>query len=273
MNPLLVGGAAAAGAVVGLGSGWVAVYLERIERLREEEDEERLEYERDVAAAAATTGAGGGDPPAAEAWVGERYGWTWLERAMSPVLTAAGFAIFVAHGTASVGLLIQLVWLAVFVHIVAFDLKHRLILNRVTYPAIVIALAVSPVSSGLNLERAAIGCAGVALFFWLDARNPSSHLFPASTFDLRTTVGAGLMMVAALSISTCSFGFYGSLLLSALHGFSPLKIGLIIASESVAWSILSILVANAPPRREPVIVDYIESYIFNSDKCIALFPA
>jgi len=25
--------------------------------------------------------------------------------------------------------------------------------------------------------------------------------------------------------------------------------------------------------REPVIVDYIESYIFNSDKCIALFPA
>jgi len=26
-------------------------------------------------------------------------------------------------------------------------------------------------------------------------------------------------------------------------------------------------------NREPVIVDYIESYIFNSDKCFALFPA
>ena len=25
--------------------------------------------------------------------------------------------------------------------------------------------------------------------------------------------------------------------------------------------------------REPVIVDYVESYIFNSDKCFALFPA
>jgi hypothetical protein len=24
--------------------------------------------------------------------------------------------------------------------------------------------------------------------------------------------------------------------------------------------------------REPQVVDYIESYIFNSDKCIALFP-
>jgi len=167
VNPLLVGGAAAAGAVVGLGSGWLAVHLERIERLREEEDEERLEYERDVAAAAAPAQTGGGEAPAAEPWVGERYGWTWLERVLSPVLTAAGFAVFVAHGTASVGLLIQLAWLAVFVHIVAFDLKHRLILNRVTYPAIVVALAVSPVSAGLNLERAAIGCVGVALFFFL----------------------------------------------------------------------------------------------------------
>ena len=167
VNALLVVGAAAAGAVVGLGSGRLAVQLERIERLREEEDEERLEYERDVAAAAATKREAGDDPPAAEPWIGERYGWTWLERVLSPVLTAAGFTIFVAHGSAGVGLLIQLVWLAVFVHIVAFDLKHRLILNRLTYPAILIALAVSPVSAGLNLERAAIGCAGVALFFFL----------------------------------------------------------------------------------------------------------
>ena len=120
----------------------------------------------------------------------------------------------------------------------------------------VMAIAAAGVETRLLQSSALLlaGVAGVALFFWLDARNPSSRLFPASTFDLRTTVGAGLMMVAALSISTCSFGFYGSLLLSALHGFSPLKIGLIIASESVAWSILSILVANAPPRREPVIV-------------------
>jgi MFS family permease len=98
------------------------------------------------------------------------------------------------------------------------------------------------------------GVAAIALFFWMDARNPSSRLFPASTLDPRTTVGAGLMMVAALAVSTCSFAYYGSLLLAALHGFSPLKIGLIIASESVAWSILSILVANASARSEQAIV-------------------
>ena len=167
MTPLLVAGAAAAGAVVGLGSGWLAVHLERLERLREEEDDERLEYERDAAIAVAKARAEGAEPVTPEAWIGERYGWTWLERVLSPALTAAAFALFVAHRDPSVGLLIQLVWLAVFVHIVGFDLKHRLILNRVTYPAIVVALGVSEVSSGLNLERAAIGCAGVALFFFL----------------------------------------------------------------------------------------------------------
>ncbi|MGE0210340.1 MAG: MFS transporter [Parvibaculaceae bacterium] len=98
------------------------------------------------------------------------------------------------------------------------------------------------------------GFAGVVLFFVLDSRRPGSRLFPASTFDPRTTLGAGMIMVAALSISTCSFGFYGPLLLSAMHGFTPLTTGLIIASESISWSILSILVAGAPRRLEPLIM-------------------
>ena len=67
-------------------------------------------------------------------------------------------------------------------------------------------------------------------------------------------MGSGLLMVAALSIATCSFGFYGPLLLAALHDFSPVTTGLIIASESVSWSILSILVASAPKRHEALIV-------------------
>lgn len=98
------------------------------------------------------------------------------------------------------------------------------------------------------------GFGGVVLFFLLDARRPGSRLFPASTFDPRTTLGAGMIMVAALSVSTCSFGFYGPLLLAALHGFTPLTTGLIIASESISWSILSILVAGAPRRLEPLIM-------------------
>ena len=167
MNPAAVAGAAAAGAVIGLGSGWLAVYLERLERLREEEDEERTEYEREVQAKRASAIAAGSDPPVADPWVGERYGWTWLERVFSPLAAAFGFAVFTAHGPLTAGLLIRLLWLAVFVHIVGFDLKHRLILNRITYPAIVLALGIAQVSPGLSFTRALAGCVIVAVFFLL----------------------------------------------------------------------------------------------------------
>ena len=120
----------------------------------------------------------------------------------------------------------------------------------------VMAIAAAGVVTHLTHATAllAAGFAGVLLFFLLDARSPHSRLFPAGTFDPRTTIGSGMIMVAALSVSTCSFGFYGPLLLAGLHDFTPLTTGLIIASKSIAWSALSILVATASPRHEPLIV-------------------
>lgn len=120
----------------------------------------------------------------------------------------------------------------------------------------VMAIAAAGVETRLPIALAliAIGFAGVLVFFLLDARSAHSRLFPTATFDPRTTIGSGMIMVAALSVSTCSFGFYGPLLLAGLHDFTPLTTGLIIASESIAWSILSILVATASPRHEPLIV-------------------
>ena len=67
-------------------------------------------------------------------------------------------------------------------------------------------------------------------------------------------MGNGMTMIAAFSVATCSFGVYGPLILTSLHGISLLTTGYIIAAESIAWSVLSILVANAPPRRERGIV-------------------
>jgi len=165
VNPALVVAAAAAGAIVGLGSGRLAVWLERAEKLEQEENEERLEYERDVANARVDAVSAGEPEPEAKPWIGEEYGWTWREKHLSPALCAAGFAAFAAHQPLDYRLLIELLWVAVFVHIVSFDLKHRLILNRITYPSIVVALAVAQFSPGLTLVHALIGCAGVALFF------------------------------------------------------------------------------------------------------------
>ncbi|PLP57144.1 MFS transporter [Mesorhizobium loti] len=99
-----------------------------------------------------------------------------------------------------------------------------------------------------------LGLAGLALFFRIDALKPQSRLFPANLFSWRTPVGSGMTMIAAFSVATCSFAVYGPLILTNLHGISMLTTGYIIAAESIAWSILSILVANAPPKRERAII-------------------
>jgi Flp pilus assembly protein protease CpaA len=157
--------AAPVGAVAGLGTGWLSVMLERIEGLEAEEREDRDTYEADIARATVTAAHAGEDAPVVEPWVGERYGWTWIERVLAPVLGTVGFAAFAAHEPVDSGLVIHLVWITVFVQIVGFDLKHRLILNRITYPAIVIALAVSLVSTGLTIGSSLAGCVAIGLFF------------------------------------------------------------------------------------------------------------
>ncbi|MFZ2034467.1 MAG: A24 family peptidase [Candidatus Dormiibacterota bacterium] len=168
MNPpLVIAGITAAGGLVGLGSGWLAVALERFERLEEEERQERLDYERDAAEELSRAAAAGEVAVPARPWAGERYGWTWLERWLSPALGAVGFAAFAAHEQVGTGLLIHLLWIAIFVHIVGFDLKHRLILNVITYPAVLVALVLSEWSPRLTVTGAIIGAVGVAAFFFV----------------------------------------------------------------------------------------------------------
>lgn len=110
---------------------------------------------------------------------------------------------------------------------------------------------IQPLRSSLLL---AAGIAGLALFFRLDAAKPASRLFPSRPFDLKTRVGSGMTMVAALSVSTCSLFVYGPLLLTTLHGMSLLTTGYLIAATAISWSVLSILVANAKPRHERAII-------------------
>ncbi|MBZ9677455.1 MFS transporter [Mesorhizobium sp. ES1-1] len=127
-------------------------------------------------------------------------------------------------------------------------------LSCLTLAVVLIASAgvdIAPLRSSLLMV---LGLAGLALFFTVDALKPRSRLFPSQLFSWRTPVGAGMTMVAAFSVATCSFGVYGPLLLTSLHDIPILTTGYIIAAESIAWSILSILVANAPPRRERQII-------------------
>ncbi len=169
MNGIAVAGAAVGGALAGYLSGRAAVWIERVEKLEEEEAEDRRAYEQEVAAAVAAAANAEQPAPEAEPWHGESYGLTFLEKYLSPLLAAAGFAAFTAHDDPGIGLAIHLFWVVVLVHVLAFDIKHRLILNRVTYPSIVIALGVAQWSPGLTFLRALTGAAVVWLFFMVQS--------------------------------------------------------------------------------------------------------
>lgn len=186
--------AAPIGAVVGLGAAWLSLLLERVEGLESEDREDREAYERDTAAATLKAAETGEATVAAEPWPQERYGWTWLERVLCPLLGAALFAAFAAHDAVGSGLVIHLLWVAVFVQIVGFDLKHRLILNRITYPAIVAALGLSFVSPGLTIWHALAGCLAIGAFFL--AMNLVSH----------GGIGLGDAKLGALIGAVCGIG-------------------------------------------------------------------
>jgi Flp pilus assembly protein protease CpaA len=167
MNLAFTLAAGAAGAGVGLGTGWLNVVLERVERLRLEEDEERAEYEAEVAKQADAARERGEQPEAAAPWLPEKYGWTWLEWGLAPVLGAFAFSLFAGRQTLTWAALETFLWMAVFVQIVLFDLKHRLILDKITYPAIVVAVVLSAVTPGLSFTRSLVGALVIGGFFLL----------------------------------------------------------------------------------------------------------
>lgn len=128
-------------------------------------------------------------------------------------------------------------------------------------PLAVLAAAITFVASAgvagtpvLGVPLVALGLAGIAAFFALDARRPQARLFPQRPLDPRTLLGNGLLMLGALSIGVTPFGIYGPLLLITLHGISTITAGYLVAAEAVSWSVLSILVAGAKPHHERAIV-------------------
>ena len=207
-------GAAVGGAAVGFGSGRLAVWLERVEKLEEEEEEDHRAYEQEVAGAIAAAAASQQLAPVAEPWRGDRYGVTWLENWLSPILAAAGFAAFAAHDDAGRGLAIHLLWVAVLVHIVAFDIKHRLILNRITFPAIALALALSPLTPGLTFVHALSGAVIIWLFFMVQSLLFGGSAIGQGDAKLGALVGA----VTGLSLDSGHLGAVYAVIAAILLG-------------------------------------------------------
>ncbi|MGC1522938.1 MAG: MFS transporter [Steroidobacteraceae bacterium] len=117
--------------------------------------------------------------------------------------------------------------------------------------AATLLIAASSVASAIPL--AALGCAlGLVLLYCavrMD-RRAGSRLFPRRVLNFRHPVGAGLLMVFALSAATTGFWAYGPLILKILFGIPPLVTGYILAGEAVAWSVATVAVSKAPATAE-----------------------
>lgn len=91
-------------------------------------------------------------------------------------------------------------------------------------------------------------------FLKMDNNAHSTRMFPTTPFDIKTTLGAGMLLVLTASIATMSFLVYGTFLLERIFNMTPLISGYIVALESVSWGATAILLSGANERRERILI-------------------
>ncbi len=94
----------------------------------------------------------------------------------------------------------------------------------------------------------------IGLFLHLDSRREGSRLLPVRAVDPRTGVGAGLLIVLCFSAATIGFTVYGPLLIIRLHDVRALTAGYLVASSSIGWSVMSILVSGFGEKRDGMMI-------------------
>ena len=99
----------------------------------------------------------------------------------------------------------------------------------------------------------ALCLAGVGLLYAalrLDQSARSARLLPAGALAFGHPLGAGLLAVFALAVSTTGFWTYGPLILKVMFGIEPLVAGYILALESIAWSAATMVLGGMAPIRD-----------------------
>jgi MFS family permease len=97
----------------------------------------------------------------------------------------------------------------------------------------------------VSIAESLVGAGLLYMAARLDRRS-RSKLLPARMLDVRRPLGAGLLMVFALSAATTGFWAYGPLILKIMFGTDPLISGYILAAEALAWSSATLAVSSAP---------------------------
>ena len=130
------------------------------------------------------------------------------------------------------------------------------VLTLVMLSAATLIIAEAGAASDLSKGGIALSIVGSLIgagLLWLAARRDrrsAVRLLPVQLLDWRHPVGAGLLMVFALSVATTGFWAYGPLILKILFGTRPLVAGYILAGEAIAWSVATLAVASATPSAD-----------------------
>ncbi|WIY54012.1 MFS transporter [Devosia sp. YIM 151766] len=109
---------------------------------------------------------------------------------------------------------------------------------------VALAAVAEPLQAVLLLVAAAILLTAAV---WLDRRSVE-RLMPPDAFSLRTAVGSGLWVFLLMPVAGAASAVYLIMLLQQLWGYGPTQAAITAAVMSVAWSLSSILAANARQR-------------------------
>lgn len=110
---------------------------------------------------------------------------------------------------------------------------------------------------GFTWQAGVLAIAGLVLlaaFFRRDAHAGDSRLYPRSAYDLSRSTLWGLAMIGLCFFGTITFTVYGPLLIQLLHGARPITGGVLVAVESVAWSVAAIAFSGAAALWHPWLI-------------------
>jgi prepilin signal peptidase PulO-like enzyme (type II secretory pathway) len=141
-----------------------------------------------------------------------------------PILAAILFAVFGYHFGPVPVLLIKSLWVAVLVEVIFCDIEHRLILDRVMFPSMIVAIALSFFTPNLGVVQSVLTGLGAGLLFLLLAL-VGSYFFGADALgfgDVKLVAFIGLIVgihnvaiVTALFLGVLFAGVVSLLLVAA----------------------------------------------------------
>ena len=96
-----------------------------------------------------------------------------------------------------------------------------------------------------------LGLGTLSSFVFIDARNPANRILPKRAFNLRSPVGAALLMTFSINVATMGLSAYGPLLMVIIYGTPTVVAGYVLACVALGWTVSAFVVSGAPEHHDP----------------------